>query len=266
MIKQVKNIKLYDLDKKLIGRFFSYKDVSDFTGATLGSVKQAVHRKNCISKKYYVKVVGNLNGKIDNVCNSCGVELCEKNSYFVNGVLKSIWTCKHCMTKAKACKYTYADPELEKIAQFNTGKRSSTIYYVRNKRTITGTFKKYADYQKGICRKCGVILSAKNERFLNGVPLTTICKHCCNNNTKMCMVTYEDPDLEKLSKIMNAKIRRKCVIKNAVAHRLYLVDWYVKYLLTIDPRLNVTSKEVTSEMIILKRKEVELKRLVKWLK
>jgi hypothetical protein len=263
---KVKNLKLYDLDHQLIGEFSSYKDLSQFIGVGNTVIANAIRRNHRVSKKYYIKRIGNINGKIDNICNTCGVNLCDKNKYFVKGILKSIWTCKHCMSKTKACKYTYEDPKFEKIAQANTGLKSSTIYYVRNKRTVTGTFKKYADYEKGICRKCGVPLSTKNQAFSNNTLLTTICKQCRNNNHKMCMVTYKDPDLEKLSKIMNAKIRRKFVIKSAIYHRMYLVDWYVRYLLTIDPQLNLTSKEVTSEMIILKRKEVKLKRLVKWLK
>jgi len=263
MIKKVKNIKLYDLEKKLIARFSSYQEVADFTGVKVNNIRATVHRKGLISKKYYIKLAGNINGKIENICNTCGVNLCDKNGFFENGILRSKYTCVHCFRNVKYCKYVYEDPELEKIAKFNTNKRSSSIYFFRHIRNPDKPYKPFNKNTKGICKKCGVTLCNKNEIYKNSVLLKVICKHCARKGAKMCQYIYDDPKLEKLSREVNKKLCQKLARKNTKTERKNLDQKYIRYLLIADNKISLNYDQITPELIEIKKKELLIKRELK---
>jgi hypothetical protein len=205
MIDKPKNIKVYDLEKNLIGEFFSYNEVVDFTGASYHAIKGAVHRRSCVSRKYYIILDGNINGKISNVCNKCGVSLCEKNSVISEGVLRSKFTCKHCFRNVKYCSYQYEDHKLEMLAKFNAKKDSFKIYYNRHKRKPNQPPKP----KEGVCKKCGVTLCDKNRLFSGKTLVKTTCKHCARPITKMCKYKYDNPKLENLSIERSVAINRR---------------------------------------------------------
>ena len=263
MIKKVKNIKLYDLEKRLIARFSSYKDVADFTRAKETAIKMAARRNNCFSKKYYIKLAGHVSGKIENICNTCGVNLCEKNGFFENGILRSKYTCSHCLRNAKYCKYVYATQEQEKIAKLNTSKRSSSIYFVRHKKDPNKPYKPFNKDIKGICKKCGVTLCNKNEVYKNKLLLKVICKHCARKGAKACQYIYDDPKLEKLSREVNKRLSKEMAYKNTTRERKSLDEKYIRYLLTGDPKINLNYDQISPELIEIKRKQVRTIRELK---
>jgi hypothetical protein len=226
-------------------------------------------------------------------CKKCGVELIEKNSrlstydkdsglYFVRSA------CNHCARKATFCTFKYEDPQLEKIAAKQAKILHNKSYYKRILKPKKEAVKiPYVEPTE--CKQCGVELCDKNELYIvSEVNHKSAKCNACTHKCRSCKVIYPNKKLQELSKIKNKqlnlklnKVRNPEVYKEALKatftknkdkyaaiqkvyankQRTELGDTYVKQRITSSFRLGV--KEITPQLIEVKRKQLELIRTIK---
>lgn len=130
------------------------------------------------------------------------------------------------------------------------------------------------------CKKCGVSLCDKNKIKIKK-HIRIVCKSC-HNNTNYCTVIYNSEELNILSKKIckkynHSKAKKKYYRNNILKYKEYhkeyqkeyqkekskiLSDYYIKRTLLIHDKM-LSSKNITPELIELKRKQLILKRNVK---
>jgi hypothetical protein len=225
-------------------------------------------------------------------CKKCGVKLVEKNSrlstydkesglYFVRS------TCNHCARKAKFCVLRYEDPELEKFAAKQAKMLHDKNYY----RKITKPKKDAAriPYEAPkFCIQCNIELCEKNEQIIrsNINNRGSKCK-TCTHGYNSCKLFYPSKELQELSKINNRKLNLKLnkirhpetykqALKTTFAknkdkyllrakayadkQRNELGDKYVKQRIVSSGKFK--TKEVTPQLIEIKRKQLKLIRTI----
>jgi hypothetical protein len=130
-------------------------------------------------------------------------------------------------TIKEAAKYI----NVEEMRLWSAKKRGSLLfgnYYIKTEGPVFIEHTKEIDSYTVIrnhtkCSKCGVVLCSKNE-WLNKSKGTTKnrirnykCKNCIRNNNK-CLVKYDNPVLEKLSK------KQYFIIHNKFYHKSFSID------------------------------------------
>jgi hypothetical protein len=226
-------------------------------------------------------------------CKKCGVKLIEKNSrlstynkesglYFVRS------TCNYCARKVKFCVLKYEDPELEKFS----AKRAKILHGKNYYRKVTKPKKDAArvPYEAPkFCIQCNIELCEKNEQIIlsNVNNRGSKCK-TCTHGYNSCKVFYPTKKLQQLSKSNNKKLNLKIhkirypelyresvkasfkknkdkYIVTAKAYsdkqRTELGDSYVRQRIVSSSKL--TTKEITPQLIKVKRKQLELIRTIK---
>jgi len=226
-------------------------------------------------------------------CKKCGVELIEKNSrlatYDKNSGLYFVRSsCIYCSRKAKFCIFKYEDPELEKLATKQAKMLHSKSYYKRITKPKKESVKvSYVEPKE--CIVCSVELCKKNEHIIISEVNHRFSKcKTCMYGYKSCKIIYPTKELQELSKIKNKKLNLKVdkirnveVYKKALKatfeknkdkyttkykvhtqkQRTELNDIYVKQRVVAGFKLK--TKEVTPELIEIKRKQLELIRTIK---
>ena len=129
------------------------------------------------------------------------------------------------------------------------------------------------------CKKCGVSLCEKNEKFNQNQTYKRyrmyICRHCYDNSS-YCKTTYTDPKLDilckKRVKLINAycskrrRIETRKLYVNAknAKEREELSDIYIiKVLLSDKKKLFKSTFDITPELIEIKRKQISIYRALK---
>lgn len=129
------------------------------------------------------------------------------------------------------------------------------------------------------CKKCGVSLCEKNEKFNQNQTYKRyrmyICKHCWDGSS-YCKITYTDPQLDilckKKVKLVNAYCSKRRRIEKRKLHvdarnkreREELSDVYIiKVLLSDKKKLFKSTSDITPELIEIKRKQISIFRILK---
>jgi hypothetical protein len=131
-----KYIKIYDLNMKLIGSFYSGREASKYIGAVHSSIFSAMNSNIPLYNKYYIKTKGpsyiEHTKKVDSYtiirnydqCRKCGITLCEKNEFLTaspsckkKGIKHRFADCRHCVKKRNICGISYDNPVLNELCK-----------------------------------------------------------------------------------------------------------------------------------------------------
>jgi hypothetical protein len=129
-----------------------------------------------------------------------------------------------------------------------------------------------------ICKRCGVSLSSKNEKFNQNqtykIYRMHVCRHCWAGVT-YCRVIYKDPELKTLSQKRNILINAYCSKRRNIDKRKLYVNaknakerekisdiYIIKLLLSDKKKLFKSTSEITPELIEIKRKQIQLYRML----
>jgi hypothetical protein len=150
-----KYIEVYDLDMKLIGKFFSSREASEYISVGHSTILQAIKHGKPIYNKYYVKTQGppyiEYTKKVNsytiirnyNHCRKCGIPLCEKNEFLTaspssrkKGIKHRFADCRYCVKKRNVCGIRYDDPVLNELCKKQAVILYNKMYSIQHKEIL----------------------------------------------------------------------------------------------------------------------------------
>lgn len=150
-----KYIKIYDLDMKLIGSFYTGREASAHIGAAHGTIFGAMNSNIPLYNKYYVKTEGPSHiehtKKVDSYtilrkyhqCRKCGITLCEKNEFLTassscrkKGIKHRSADCRQCIKKTNYCNIKYDDPVLNELCKKQAVVQYNKVYPKKHREAI----------------------------------------------------------------------------------------------------------------------------------